>query len=516
MNARLDNLPCPRRCVFLAALVASIGLAGCGMLVPKPIDHDALAPVAKERLRAVIASEAPVVGPISLYEAMARALKYNLDQKIELASASLRQRQLDLIKLDMLPTFVASGGYSGRNNDAASRSSSIITGRQSLEPSVSTDRRDRNADLGVSWDALDFGLSYVRAQQAGDEKLIALETRRKVINRILEDVRTAYWRAVSADRTYRKLSEVEVLAQRALKQSEDLEKRRLAPLGTVLIYQRDLLQVQSDVQKLQRELSLAKAQLAALMNLAPDTDYPLVLPDRTDVYPELPGSADEMVLVGLRYRPELREAAYRQRINQRESTAALLKSLPTIKGVLGLDYDSNSYLTNNQWSTASARITWNLLELFRYPARKEAIKAEADVLSQRDLALTMAVLTQIHVARVRFLRLSDELNISRHSQGVEDRILDLARSGFKARSVSSQALVREEMNAVLADLRYDGAYADLQNAYANLYASMGLDNFDIDIDADVPLKDVTDELEKHWTQRAQVLPALQEKTNDPS
>ncbi len=484
------------------------------MLVPKPIDHDALALAAKERLRALIASEAPVTAPISLYEAMARALKYNLDQKIELASASLRQRQLDLIKLDMLPNFVASGGYSDRSNDAASSSRSIRTGNQSLEPSVSSDRKDRNADLGVSWDALDFGLSFVRAQQAGDEKLIALETRRKVINRILEDVRTAYWRAVSADRTYRKLADVEALAQRALRQSEDLEKRRLAPLGTTLTYQRDLLQVQSDVQKLQRELSLAKAQLAALMNLPPDTNYPLVLPDRTDIYPELPGSADEMVLVGLRYRPELREAAYRKRINEREQTAAVLKALPSIKTVLGLDYDSNSYLTNNIWSTASARVTWNLLELFRYPARKQAIQAEADVLSQRDLALTMAVLTQIHVARVRFLRLSDELNISRRSQGVEDRILELARNGFKARSVSQQALVREEMNAVLADVRYDGAYADLQNAYANLYASMGLDNFDFD--ADVPLKKITEELEKHWTERALLLPAFPEKSDAPS
>ncbi len=495
-------------------VLAALGLAGCGTLVPKPIDHDVLARAAKDRLSAVIEAEAPVVEPISLYEAMARALKYNLDQKIELAAGSLRQRQLELIQLDMLPNFLVGVGYSDRSNDPASRSRSIITGNQSLEPSVSSERKDRNADLGVSWDALDFGLSYVRAQQAGDEKLIALETRRKVVNRILEDVRTAYWRAVSADRTYRKLADVEVLAQRALRQSEDLEKRRLAPLGTALTYQRDLLQVQSDVQRLQRELSLAKAQLAALMNLPPDTDYPLVLPDRTNVSPELPGSADEMVLTGLRYRPELREAAYRKRINEREQSAALLKSLPSIKTVLGIDYDSNTYLTNNRWSMASARVTWNLIELFRYPARKQAIQAEADVLSQRDLALTMAVLTQIHVARVRFLRLSDELNISRRSQGVEDRILGLARNGSKARTVSQQALVREEMNAVLADIRYDSAYADLQNAYANLYASMGLDNFEIDFDADVPIKTLTEGLEKHWAERALSLPAFPEKKDE--
>ncbi len=516
MTTRTSILQPPRHRTLLACLVAAFCLNGCGLLVPKPIDHDALAPVAKKRLTDLIASEAPVTGPISLYEAMARALKYNLDQKIELASAQLRQRQLDLIQLDLLPSFVASGGASTRSNEAAARSRSILTGNQSLEPSTSSDRQDRNADLAVSWDALDFGLSFVRAQQAGDEKLIAIESRRKVVNRILEDVRTSYWRAVSADRTYRQLAEVEGLAQRALRQAEDLEKRRLAPLSTVLAYQRDLLQVQADVQRLQRELSLAKSQLAALMNLPPDADFPLVLPDRTNVFPELPGSADEMVLVGLRYRPELREAAYRQRINQREMTAGLLKMLPSIKGLLGVDYDSNSFLTNASWASASARVTWNLLEVCRYPARKQALQAEADVLSQRDLALTMAVLTQVHVARVRFLRLSDELNVVRRSQSVEERILELARNGFKARSVSQQNLVKEEMNAVLADVRYDSAYADLQNAYANLYASMGLDNFDIDFDGDMSLKAMTVELEKHWTERAILLPALPEKNDDPS
>jgi outer membrane protein TolC len=128
-------------------------------------------------------------------------------------------------------------------------------------------------------------------------------------------VRTAYWRAVSADRTFRQLVDLEALAQKSLLQTQQLEARRLVPPLTVLAYQRDLLQVQGDVQKLQRELSLSKNQLAALINLRPGTRYSLVLPDRTDIVPELPGSADEMIMVGLRFRSELREGGYRQRIN---------------------------------------------------------------------------------------------------------------------------------------------------------------------------------------------------------
>jgi outer membrane protein TolC len=350
----------------------------------------------------------------------------------------------------------------------------------------------------------------VRARQAADETLIALERRRKVTNRILEDVRTAYWRAVSADRTFKKLVSLQVLAQQALRDSEALEARRLVPPLTILSYQRDLIAVQGEVLKLQRELSLSKSQLAALINLAPNTEFVLVLPSRTDVVPELPGAADDMVLTGLRFRPEVHEASYRREINTLEKQTAFLRTLPSLKGILGINHDSNPYLSHGSWLNASARISWNLLDVFRYPAHKRVLEAETRVLEQRELALTMAVATQVHVARLRFQLLAQELNSIRRSYVVQDRILDLSRSGFKARSVSQQSLVREEMNSVLSEVRYDSAYADLQNAYANLYASMGLDNFEIENTGTMPVAKFAAALEAHWNDRALTLPAMNE------
>ncbi|MFF7709139.1 TolC family protein [Pseudomonas sp. NPDC007930] len=500
---------------WLLAAACCLGLQAC-TIVPAPIDVDAQARNYKAKLEASVAEEEPVSGPISLYEAMARALKYNLDQRIELMDEAFRQKQLDLNSAGMLPTIASNFGFNSRNNDAGASSKSLLSGRQSLEPSTSTERSGNTADLAVSWDVLDFGLSYVRGLQDADEKLIAAERRRKVVNRIQEDVRTAYWRAVSADRTYKKLVDLEALAQKALQQTQELADRRLVPPLTVLNYQRDLLQVEGDVQKLQRELALAKNQLAALIGLKPDTRFTLVLPDRTDVVPELPGSANEMVMVGLRFRSELREGAYKQRINQNELTAALIRALPSLKGVLGLNYDSNQYLYNNSWLNASGQISWNLMNVFRYPMQKEALKAEGQVIEQRQLALTMAVMTQIHVARVRFIRYSQELGTQRNAEDVQQHIVELSRGGFQAHTVSQRDLVREEMNSILAEVRYDSAYADVQNAYANLYASMGLDNFDVDIQPQTPIADIAAKLQEHWTERASSLPAMPEETGSAS
>ena len=149
---------------------------------------------------AVTANQEPVTGPIDLYEAMARALKYNLDYRVEAMNQQVKARELNLASYDMLPQLVANGSYYGRSNQAGASSLSLLTNRQSLEPSTSSDRDIAAGDLTLSWDVLDFGISYIRAHQKADQVLIAAEERRKVANRVVEDVRTAYYRAVSAER----------------------------------------------------------------------------------------------------------------------------------------------------------------------------------------------------------------------------------------------------------------------------------------------------------------------------
>lgn len=489
--------------------LAVLALPGC-TLPPRP-DTDVSATARYKRMQSVVATQEPVDGPISLYEAMARALKYNLDARIEEMDTELQLRQLELKSFDQLPSVVSSLSYLKRNNDSGSRSRSLLTDRESLEPSTSSERQSGRADIVLSWDLLDYGLSRIRGLQQANQVMVAKERRRKVTNRIMEDVRTAYWRAVSADRTFKKLADLESLTQRALLESEEIERRRIAPPMAVLAYQRDLLQTQAEVQRLQRELVLSKNQLAALMNLPPQTDYQLVLPDRSDVPPDLPGAAVDMVLTGLRYRPELREAAYARHSVELERRASMLRALPSIKGLLGLNYDSNDFLYNRQWVDFSARVTWNLLYAFRYPAEQSALTAELAVADQRELALTLAIMTQVHVARTRFVRLAQELGTIRRSSEVQQRIATLSRGSYQARSTSQQNLVKEEMNTVLAEIRYDTAFSDLQNAYANLYASMGLDNFQVDIDSDVSIDTLTKLLQEHWTDQANTLPKLPER-----
>ena len=62
---------------------------------------------------------------------------------------------------------------------------SLITGQQqNLQPFTSSEKNVFSADLSLSWNVLDFGLSYIRAKQAADDVLIAEEERRRVANRV--------------------------------------------------------------------------------------------------------------------------------------------------------------------------------------------------------------------------------------------------------------------------------------------------------------------------------------------
>ena len=168
---------------------------------------------------------------------MARALKYNLDYRVELFEKSLRATELDLSHYSLLPKIIGGVGFDRRNNFNASSSFNLVTNTPNFGASTSRDRQLRERDLEISWDILDFGLSYVRARQTADKVLIAEETKRKIVNRIIEDVRTAYWRAVSAERLAARLRLLEGRTKRALANARSLSSDKQTSPITALTYE---------------------------------------------------------------------------------------------------------------------------------------------------------------------------------------------------------------------------------------------------------------------------------------
>ncbi|MEL7488372.1 MAG: hypothetical protein AAGJ87_14280 [Pseudomonadota bacterium] len=98
---------------IILTVVASSAAAGC-VVTPKPFTAEEIQLQAEDRLGAFVSGQTAVSEPITLYDAMARAIKYNLDLKVELMEAALRSRELKLAQYDLLPDLVANAGYAGR------------------------------------------------------------------------------------------------------------------------------------------------------------------------------------------------------------------------------------------------------------------------------------------------------------------------------------------------------------------------------------------------------------------
>ncbi len=218
------------------------------------------------------------------------------------------------------------------------------------------------------------------------------------------------------------------------------------------------------------------------MNLRPGEKYELVIPDRSDVINKVDISPEMMEQLALENRPEIRVTSYEERINRQEAKAAILNLMPGLDLNLGKSHSTNTFLFHNNWLTYGAQVSWNLLNIFKLPDTNRSIEAKAKVLEARRLALSMAVMTQVHVSMAQYEHSQREYRTAADYFLTQRKILEQLESGVSANTVTEQSLIREQMNMMVAEIKYDIAFSDVENAYASIFAAIGVDPFPINTD----------------------------------
>jgi outer membrane protein, multidrug efflux system len=448
-------------------------ISGCAV-TSQPIDRSVSEQRAQSDLESMFKDQEPLNGPLTLHDAMARAVKYNLEGRLKVMEEALAQRQVDLATFDMLPRMALSAGYAGRDNVSASSSESIKTGTQSLEPSTSQDRDRGVADLTMVWNVLDFGVAYVSAKQQGDQRLIVQERRRKVVNTIIQDVRSAYWRALAAERLLTQIDSLMIRVNQARENSQRLSEQRIGDPIQALSYQRALIEATRQLEDQRRALSLAKTELATLINLPMGSNVSLKASDNYPI-PQLKVDLAVLEQEALATRPELREQDYQTRISAAETRKAMLRLLPGLEFSAGGHYDSNSFLVNQSWADYGVKVTWNLFNVLSAPAAIDVAKAGEDIAAARRQAMSMAILAQLYVANANFNEAQRQFQTSQQLAGLDSQIVEQLRNRYKAQGIGELELIQGELNALQANLRRDLSYAELRNSYGQLFASAGLD-----------------------------------------
>ncbi|MBF0425928.1 MAG: TolC family protein [Magnetococcales bacterium] len=412
---------------------------------------------------------------VTVFDAMARAIRYNLDHRLKLMEDMLSRSQLDLSRAEMLPGVVASAGYTSRSNAAASSSQSVQNGTISLESSTSQNRNLKQADLALTWNILDFGVSYFRARQDADRLLITDERRRKVIQNLVREIRFAFWRAWAAQAMEGEIVEALHQADTALRTLDQTGRERLRPPLEVLRYRRSILEMVVQLEKFRDELAVARLELAPLMHVPPGSTWRLAArePTLTAFPTDLPLEALERL--ALRSRPELREESYQARISTEETHKALARLFPGLELSVAGNYDSNSFLVNQHWAEAGLHLSWNLINLAMAPQRFQWSKAQEAVAETRRLALHMAILSQVHIAWRQYLNALQQYRRAMDFSSIDQEILRHVTIQRDNAAEARLEHVRNHLKMVLTRIQQYQALAQVENALGQLQVAVGTD-----------------------------------------
>ena len=460
-------------------------LLGCALLVsgcaikPKSITVNEAQETAADLQSRVQTPQEPLPATLTLDEAIARVLKYNLEHRMRMFEVSLKQRQFDLSMLDMLPELTARGEGISRNNWDASVSRGIKPKSPKGDAYTSSDDRDRlTGELALSWNILDVGVSYYTLHQQANRFLIAKEQQRKVVQDLVAETRTAFFKVLIAQELQAEIDKTLAQAEGALTTARDVEEQRLRPLEEILTYQKSLLQMIRQLEELAHELSLAKVELAALMNLPSDQLPTLAKPAWYGDKRELDLTRADLENYAFAHRPEIFEWSYQKRITALEAKKAILDLVPGIGLNLSTHYDSNSFDLHSTWQQASVHVAYNLMNVVKFPSKKKMLDVQKEVDEAQGLALGMAVLAQVNLAAQQYGFAGQSVDRAKILANVEERIKELSTRQVSQGQGMRLDVIQKSVSAITGRMNREQSYITYYQALNNLFTAMGVDYMD--------------------------------------
>jgi len=392
------------------------------------------------------------------------------------------QQMIDKLKnagnrgADLLPQVYA-GAYSvHRNNTNASIGIRVDENNGNMPEDFYTaqDRSYTTTDIRMTWDLLDIGLSSLRKSQKTIEAYSLAEQNRLMCNRMIVDVEHTYWRAVAAEQAQKKYEWLKGRIDYALELSKNRIKENPKQETAELMFQRELIDINRWYQSIFRSLLPAKAELAKLMNVPAGTKFTLYDQSLPDDLSELTAkNLPSLVELAYKNRPEIRQALYARDAQELKNKQDVLRHLPAMKLFLGASSDSNSFLLNDNFTTAGVNLSWDLMRLTQIGKTKSNGKKQIRDRQYETELLATAVFAQVMIAQDQVKKLDYDLSLAWKAQSVQAQITKAMDSDVKDEKKPETYLVKEELMRELSVLREQQARAEYNAANARLKQSVG-------------------------------------------
>ncbi|MBK67409.1 MAG: hypothetical protein CMP22_04680 [Rickettsiales bacterium] len=451
-------------------------LASC-TVKPEPVSLDQQLATIERDLEAVLKSQKPVKKPLTLYQAMARAVQNNFEQRLQAYEMNIDRANIDIESLKMLPELNIGYTTMKRTNDPLVNFRAADNNAQVLETVAYDDQSKQMANLELSWNILDFGLSYARARQHADRYLLSTERRRKILQGLIQETRVAYYRAAAADKILDQTQSLIRQAKNNLDKARHIEESGLKPPHDILDYQASLLESIKDLMERRNGLIEAKLQLAHLINMPVDETYEIQF-DKVELEKNIPNfdvDLSDVKLYAFLNRPELKEELYNQRIAKSYIDQEVFNTLPGIGVSVEGNYDSNSILEHTNWLTLAAGFAGNLMKIFTLEDRMEKAELQEKLVELRREALVAAVLSQIKMSHQRYLASKQDYAFFQELGRVSQRLLKQEEARLKADTISPADLLKTKVRSLSNEAAQYFAYIDLHTQYARMVSTMGID-----------------------------------------
>lgn len=410
--------------------------------------------------------------PLTLNEVLEIALKSNLDILVKELDYAFEYELATGSKYKMLPSLIAEGEISYRNKNTGSSSESL-TNQPPAPPSISSQQHVNRYDITFTWKLLDFGISYYRARQQANKavsKRFDIERQRQnVIMGVVEH----FWKARAA---MKGISGSQELLKKAKQYQETREKDVEARVvSTIEGYRteaqliRAILQMQVFEKSYHREMS----ELSNLMGLHPNIPFTLAEEPLDPITVHLM-PVEDLEELALTNRPELYTADMEALSYTDDIRIALLQVFPDPNLFVGNFYDSNRFLVYKRWLIAGLRWSWNLLSVPSHIQEMISADTHLDMSKASRLAISVGILTQLHLAYIQFSYNLDEYQWNDKLRGVQRRLLASAEKEHEIGELGGLDLLQIGIDTLIAEIDTISTYGETRLSIERINNSIGI------------------------------------------
>ena len=415
---------------------------------------------------------------LTLEEARAMAVTRNKTyrQKIDKMLFDLKRKSGNA--KSFMPQLYANSFGQWRNNANASVGVKVDEIGSAMPEDFYTaqDQSYATSKLSLSWNLLDVGLMGHQKALADIDGFEALETTRLGCHQLMVDLERAYWRKAAFEQATSKREWIGSRVDYALERSNAHIEENPDDRMSELMFQRELIDIKRWYESMYRTLASANSDLAGLINVPHGTEF-TVSQDAPQAHgefgPILSKPIGELFQTAFENRPELRTAFYDVDRSEFQSEQAILRHLPGLSLFISGNSDTNSFALNQNFLSAGANLSWDVLSLTKIGDTKKKGKLNTALKEQEIGVVASAIMAQIMLAKTEVQNMDEEMTLAWKAKNIQGQITSSIQKDVAEASGRETHFVKEELLRELSVLREDISRAEYKAAQARLQQSLG-------------------------------------------